>query len=488
MNESEKIILALDDPHDLQLFSRVLTSANLPCLAANSIPELESLLRSQSPAMVVINQQYGGRDELTTTSFIKDLNPTIPVILLLKQESPETFKRAFHSGISDCLVAPLHVEEMLRVIKSSLQRARVVNDWFKREVKVTTASLQQKVSELKKLEAILENIEMGILLLDFEGRLLICNSSAGRTLGFDISQPLQGRLLEELLPVQEIKKMVQDAVGAGKLQREIRLAGGRVADIHCNPIPQIGLVMTVQDVTDIKQVDQLRDEFLHTVSHDLRSPLTAIIGYVDLLERVGPINQQQGEFISRIETSIQNISALVNDLLELGRIEAGVDLLMEGIPLDGIIGYELEPFSQQIAEKKLVLNLSLPTNLPPVRGNLLRLRQMLGNLVGNAVKYTQPGGMIGIEAEPSGNQVILRISDNGPGIPPVDLPHIFDKFYRASNVDRTVKGTGLGLAIVKSIVESHGGSIRVDSTIGSGSIFTVVLPAITPPEEPSLVR
>jgi len=232
----------------------------------------------------------------------------------------------------------------------------------------------------------------------------------------------------------------------------------------------------MQDITYLKQIDRLKNEFVHTVSHDLRSPLTAILGYVDLLDRVGPVNDQQREFIHRVQNSVQSITALVNDLLELGRIEAGFDSQKEIVPLDGIIRFTLETLGGQISDKKLNLHLNLPDEIPQMRGNPIRLRQMLDNLIGNAIKYTPENGEITIDVEARNDQVIFRISDTGPGIPPSDQPHIFEKFYRASNVPKGVGGSGLGLAIVKSIVDNHQGRIWVDSLLGQGSTFTVVLP------------
>jgi Osmosensitive K+ channel histidine kinase len=170
----------------------------------------------------------------------------------------------------------------------------------------------------------------------------------------------------------------------------------------------------------------------------------------------------------------------VNDLLELGRIEAGFDTQREVVSLDGIIRFALETLGGQISEKKLNLHVDLPTDMPPVRGNPIRLRQMVDNLIGNAIKYTQEGGEISIAVEVQKDQDILRISDNGPGIPPSDQPHIFEKFYRAGNVPKGVGGSGLGLAIVKSIIDNHQGRIWVDSLLGRGTTFTVVLPVYKP--------
>jgi two-component system NtrC family sensor kinase len=190
------------------------------------------------------------------------------------------------------------------------------------------------------------------------------------------------------------------------------------------------------------------------------------------------VNHQQLEFIRRVELSVQNITALINDLLDLGRIEAGFDSRKEVVPLPALVLYTLDSLRPRLQEKSQQLEVDVPNNLPPLLGNPVRLRQMLANLIGNAMKYTQTGGEVRIQARAEAESIILQVIDNGPGIPLSDQPYIFDKFYRASNVGVEVHGTGLGLAIVKSIVENHHGRIWVDSTPGHGSKFTVVLPSI----------
>jgi two-component system NtrC family sensor kinase len=179
-----------------------------------------------------------------------------------------------------------------------------------------------------------------------------------------------------------------------------------------------------------------------------------------------------------VQISVHNITALINDLLDLGRIEAGFDARNEVVPFSTIIIYVVDSLKSRSMEKSQQLIVDVPEELPPILGNPIRLRQMLNNLVTNAIKYTPNGGKIRIYARSEGGQIILQITDNGPGIPQADQPYIFDKFYRASNVTIDTPGTGLGLAIVKSIVESHLGRIWVDSTLGQGTTFTIVLPTV----------
>ena len=220
---------------------------------------------------------------------------------------------------------------------------------------------------------------------------------------------------------------------------------------------------------------------MHTVSHDLRSPLTSVIGYSELVERVGPLNDTQREFIARIQDSIQHITSLINDLLDLGSIEAGMDTHREFVQVEGILRYTINMLDGQIKSKQLTVHTEIAPALPALRANPIRLRQVLDNVVGNAIKYSYVDGEIQIQIHAEQNQVILQVTDHGPGIPATDQPRIFDKFYRASNISSDVEGSGLGLAIVKNIVENHQGRIWVESAVAKGSSFFVVLPVNAAP-------
>ena len=476
MPKSDLVLLALGDEQILQLFDRALAAVSYQVAIARDRAALDKSLQESSPSLVILSQNFDGADELEIAAGMLERFPTLPVLLLLLQDSPKIVKKAIHIGVSDCLYAPLHIEEIMQCVENSIKRADRIGDWNRREVKRTTALLQQRVEELQKLDTIVEHIEDGVIILDEKSNLLLINPAARRAFGLWQDEVVEGKPLNEVLPHPDLKILLSESIKNPLRHNEITFEDGRVLSAQCTPIPRIGVAITMQDITYLKQIDRLKNEFVHTVSHDLRSPLTAILGYVDLLDRVGPINAQQHEFIIRVQNSVKNITALVNDLLDLGRIETGFDSQKEVVPLEGIIRYALETLGSQISDKKLNLHLNLPTDIPQMHGNPIRLRQMLDNLIGNAIKYTPEGGDITIDVEAQSDQIILRISDNGPGIPPADQPHIFEKFYRASNVPKGVGGSGLGLAIVKSIVDNHQGRIWVDSLLGQGSAFTVVLP------------
>jgi two-component system NtrC family sensor kinase len=329
--------------------------------------------------------------------------------------------------------------------------------------------------ERNKLETILTRIQDGVIVLDPEDRLLIVNQTIREAfhLGDEI---LTGKPIADVFDHQDLLDLIANPDKRTLNHGELTLDDGRVFGVQLTPIQEVGLALTLHDITYLKKLDRIKSDFVSTVSHDLRSPLTAILGYVDLLDRAGPINSQQREFIEHIQVSVANITSLVDDLLSLGRIEAGFDTRKETVPLVRTIQYCLEGFKSRMEEKKLQLMLDLPDQTPVLFGNPVHLRQMLDNLLDNAIKYTPQGGKVEVQVQVQRNQVILRMIDSGMGIPAVDLPHIFDKFYRASNVQAETPGTGLGLAIVRSIVESHQGRIWVESVFGQGTTFTVVLP------------
>jgi len=175
--------------------------------------------------------------------------------------------------------------------------------------------------------------------------------------------------------------------------------------------------------------------------------------------------------------SVEQITNLVTDLLDLGRIESGLDTAKELTSIGLMARYAFESVRGAGVEKQLEFELDIPETLPMVYGDPIRLRQMIGNLLSNAVKYTPTGGIIRLHLESENDQIILQVQDNGSGIPAGDQPYLFDKFFRASNIPQDTPGTGLGLSIVKSIVDNHDGRIWVDSKLGEGTLFTVVLPA-----------
>jgi two-component system NtrC family sensor kinase len=330
-------------------------------------------------------------------------------------------------------------------------------------------------SERRKLETVIKDTNSGVIVVDPEHRVMMLNQTAKAA--FNVTGEYFGRSIAEVFDHSQLLEVIRSRAGSSR-REEIGVDDGRIFSVQKSSINGVGYSIVMHDITHLKDLDRIKSEFVTTVSHDLRSPLTAILGYVELIERAGPMTAQQEDFIGRVRISVEQIADLVSDLLDLGRIESGLDTSKERTPMAVLTHYALDSFRNRITAKGLRLQTKLQEGLPFVYGDPIRLRQMVDNLLENAMKYTPSNGTIFVEAEAEDDQVILRIRDTGPGIPHQDQPFLFDKFFRASNTPEDAPGTGLGLSIVKSIVDQHEGRIWVDSELGQGATFTVVLPAL----------
>lgn len=338
--------------------------------------------------------------------------------------------------------------------------------------------LARAENERRKLETVIRGTVQPVVITDTQGTVILMNAAARqlfhtrRTMG-------TGMLLPQVIENPILKQLFQEAQNSGQVQRgEILLEDKHTYSATVTPLPDVGFVAVLQDVTHFKELSDLKSEFVATVSHDLRSPLSSVLGFLDLLGQLGPLNELQTECVNSAQHQIRHLIDLTGDLLDLGSLESGIDLEMRQCDLSDLINQGLPHWQSLARERQHQLSVHLPAEHVIVYGNATRLRQVLDNLVSNAVKYTPEKGQIEIDLEKQSGRATVRVRDNGIGIAPEDQPHIFDRFYRIYNdYTRDIEGTGLGLSIVKSIVERHNGRIWVESELGQGSTFVVVLPS-----------
>lgn len=328
--------------------------------------------------------------------------------------------------------------------------------------------------ERNKLATILARIQDGIVIMNEEKQLKLINPVAKKAL--DLTDAAIGKPYQKVIRNPQLIKFMDINSGRSSNWVEMETSANRYFVFQLTPIPDVGTALTMHEISQSRKLDQMKTELVTTVSHDLRTPLTTILGYAELIERVGQVNDQQRDFIQKIITSVKNITALVNNLLDLGKVEADFNSNIETVSIQSIISASLESFSKIIRDKQIQVKTTLNAPTAQLKGNPIQLRQMIDNLLGNSLRYTLPKGNVEINCNQDENQVIIKVSDTGVGIPTTELPNIFDRFYRASNVANIPGGTGLGLSIVKSIVDNHHGRIWVDSLVGKGSAFTIVLP------------
>jgi len=480
MSKQDLVLLALDDDTILQLMQRALNAASYETAIASDRVLLEKIILETVPAIIMLGEQFDNLHGIKIAREILERFPSMPILIYAKSESTPLYKEILQAGLSGCLYPPLRNDDITGAVERSLVRARNLGDWLRREVKRTTASLERRATmsetELKRYDFMFANIQDGVIILDEMGCIQMVNEAM--ELAFDLSRKeIKGNKVSDVINHPDMDSFLERAKTLPLKYHEINFNDGRIYNAQYTPISGFGSVVTMQDISYLKQLDRMKNEFVHTVSHDLRSPLTSVLGYTELIERVGSLSEQQTEFLGRIRTSVESITSLVNDLLDLSRLEAGFDTRREIVHLDNILKFALDTMESQLRLNEISLQTNIGKGLPELRGNPIRLRQLLDNLLGNAAKYSPKGSTIHISLEAEDSQIILSITDEGTGIPQSEQPRIFEKFYRASNVPDEVGGSGLGLAIVKSIVETHEGRIWVESVMGKGSTFFVVLPA-----------
>jgi signal transduction histidine kinase len=247
-----------------------------------------------------------------------------------------------------------------------------------------------------------------------------------------------------------------------------------------DPAPGVGAIIVMQDITHLKALEQAHSDFMDELSHDLRSPLTSIMAFAGLMQRAGPLNEKQTEVALRAERVSRSLLALVDQLLDMRRIELGMRLDLR--PCDAVeVARRARDDLQGVALlKDIGLEMSVQGEPHPIQADGMRLYRAISNLVDNAIKYSPRKSTVQIGVIFGSDDVCIAVSDNGPGIPADQLPHIFEKFYRGKEAEGQAVGLGLGLYMVRSTVEAHGGQVTVESVEGQGVTFTLRLPA--PPQ------
>lgn len=356
-------------------------------------------------------------------------------------------------------------------------------------------TLDQTISALSqekgKIENILANMTEGVLAVDGAGRVLLANAGISRTLQVEPAEILN-RLVSELPCCPGLAGLFSAVIESGEPRSaEFELGGGRTFVLaHLAPLQKAGggsygAVGVLQDITELRKLELLRRDFVANVSHELRTPLTSIQGFVEALMD-GTIDESRARerYLKVIHRETLRLNRLIHELLDLALIESGkVCWDLNPIDVSSLVSRVLLKLRPQMEQQQVEVKSIVPEELPPMLGNEDRIEQVLTNLLENAVRFSSAGSTITVRAAEQEGRITMEVADRGPGIPPEDLPHIWERFHRVEKSrSRNLGGTGLGLAIVRQIIEAHGGGVDVRSEVGRGSAFSFTLAAI-PAEE-----
>jgi len=336
--------------------------------------------------------------------------------------------------------------------------------------------------------AILASMVEGVAVVNSNERLLFANDGFAGILELD-APPKSGSSLVEIVRQTELIEAVRAVVaGAPRVEVEIstgtlrqRIFAVTVASVRA--METSGAVIVLHDITDLRKLERIRRDFVANVSHEFKTPLTAIQGFAETL-LAGAMDDPQNRirFLQIILEHSRRLARLTDDLLELSKMDADrLDLELHRLSVSQFVQSCMETTQRSAQEKNLYVSVDLQGSLPDIAADRRRLAEVLQNLLDNAIQYTPSGGKIKVSAVSDGEEVTFTVSDTGIGIPKVDQPRIFERFYRVDVArSREVGGTGLGLSIAKHLVEAHGGRIWVDSEVGQGSHFHFTVPVFQP--------
>ncbi|MHC5016815.1 MAG: ATP-binding protein [Planctomycetota bacterium] len=378
-----------------------------------------------------------------------------------------------------------------RIVKPGSSELGMVTEAFNRMAGELEAHIAELRSRQTELQAILQSMSNGVLAVDAEQRVLSVNRAAENLLGLE-GRSARGRLLQEVVREPLLHRFVADALtGPGRHAQELAVGPDQPRTLQATGEPledaegrRVGLLLVLNDVTQLRRLETIRSDFAANVSHELQTPITTIKGYVETLLETGNRDRDESRrFLEIVNRNADRLAAIIEDLLALARLEepgADRDLERAETPLAPLMESVAAQYRQAAADKDMTLFLEVPPDLE-VSVNARLFEQAISNLLSNAVKFAPTGTTVTLTAcRTDEGGLDVAVADEGPGIDAAHLPRLFERFYRVDRArSRELGGTGLGLAIVKHIALVHGGQAEAESAAGTGSVFRIVLPAGT---------
>ncbi|MGM0568281.1 MAG: HAMP domain-containing sensor histidine kinase, partial [Elusimicrobiota bacterium] len=394
------------------------------------------------------------------------------------------------------LTAPiLRLTEASRNIAAGNFDIKPVSRWlkkakFKDEIVELSNTFSLMTRQLKrytemqadKMNAILFSIADGIIMTDYSGNIMLSNKKAGQLLGLDSNEELEGKKIQDIIQRQtiseslrEVRKKREPVVKELDLSHEniskyLRTDTSIVSQAESDQ--DLGTVTVIRDITLEKELEQLKDDFVHSITHDLRSPMTSIRGFLEFLldGSAGEINEQQKEFLQIIDRSSKRLLNMISDILDVAKMKSGnMPMEIDQVNIRQIATNVIDTMSSQAKKDKVSLSLIEKNEIKDINADNSLVGRVLTNLISNALKFTPEDGEIKVELSDEGDKIKVAVEDNGSGMPKEMCEKIFDKFEQVKGSKSKRKGTGLGLTITRYIVEAHEGKIYADSEPGKGT-------------------
>jgi two-component system, OmpR family, phosphate regulon sensor histidine kinase PhoR len=484
-------ILVVDDEKGIREgCRRILTSEGYAADVAENGKLGLDMVKAASYDLVFVDLMMPVMGGMEFMDAVRQLDPEIIMIVITGFATVETAVEAMKHGAYDYIPKPFTPDQLISVLNRGLEKRRLSKEAEKLR-KERDEKLLEVASEKTKLHTIVNSMADGIIVINREHQLVLWNPAAIKML--DLNEKLEaGRNIDEIIEEKDLSTVINKAFSPDfsqytVLSEEIELTrvGKKTIMVHVACVRDetgndLGVVSTFRDITGLKEVEEVKSQFVRMVAHELRAPLGAVEGYLTayLTGVAGTDPQFNRQMLERARLRTQSLMELVNDLLQFAKLESKkVVRKKELLNMSDIIVNTVELLKQQAASKDLTFQLDIPDSVPLIEADRTEMEQLITNLISNAIKYNVKNGKVLVNIVPDTNYLIVKIADTGIGIEEESLPCIFDEFYRVQGAKtRYTTGTGLGLSIVKKIVESHFGRIEVESKVDEGTAFTVRLP------------
>ncbi len=468
---------------------RVLSNKGYDVTTAESGQQALDILEDSPVDLMLLDLKMPGLSgeevlEITSKKF-----PNIPVVIITGHGTIDTAVECMKKGAYDFITKPFQIDQFLLTITRAAEK-RKLEQKARQFEEENIRNLYDLNLEKSRLKTIINCMANGVMVTNRNFEVVLHNPALMRlveaTEKIENPAPITKILNDESL-IKTLKEIQEgDTSRDESISQEIKIGSNYLRAISApalGPDHEIaGTVTVLEDITAFKQLDEMKSDFVNMVVHELRSPLVAIrqLNSVLIEGLAGPLGDKQKDFIDRGMKKIDSLLELINDLLDVAKIEAG-KYVQHRVPTD--IGEIIEQVVTLMEPRARDQNIELTftcKNLKPVQADPKNMEEVFNNLVSNAINYSPGGGKVSVTAKGLGEYMEIKVSDTGVGIPEEEIPKIFDKFYRVKNPKtRQVVGTGLGLPIVKGIVEAHQGTIEVDSKPDQGTTFRILLPVIT---------
>ncbi|MDM8515862.1 response regulator [Desulfobacterales bacterium HSG16] len=475
-------ILIIDDEKRVREGCRkVLTEQGYDVLMAENGEIGIGMIEKEHFDVVLLDLMMPGYSGFEVLNHVKAIHPETVIIVITGYATIEHSIEAMKKGALDFIPKPFSPDQLRVIVAKAIEFTR---------------ALQDIATEKTRLRTLINHLTDGVMTTDAQKRVVLANPTFQRIMGYKgksaIDRPLAeltgneqlNALIEKTLNSEESKfvEHVEELVILDEAEKKEKIYSAKCLPFRDRLQRIIGSITLLRDITALKQMDQMKSDFVSMVSHEIRSPINSVLAQINVIcdGLAGEISDKQKNMLDRSSQKLLALSNMTTELLDLAKIESGLIIMeKESIAMSSLLNEQADFHKAAADEKQIDIHLDLLQPLPNVNANLQNMEEVFSNLITNAIKYSPSGSHITISASIENEYLRVSVKDTGFGIPEEDQPRIFERFYRVKNEKtRMITGTGLGLPIVKNIVESHEGMIQMESTPGSGTAFHVYLPVL----------